>query len=1767
MLLSAGTFGGSGAVTFTGAGSTWTGGDVGGTGSSILAAGATLSYSAGTRTTARRLDIQQGATFSLDSGVLTATGGATNAGVINVATGTTARYGGSASYLLDSTGQFDGGGRIEFIDSAVVTSSTTAPLIADSTFTVRAQDSARFTMTTPTSIANLEVAGNAVVTAQGAFGSQNVSLTGGTLTLNGGSQIGNLTFSGGTFTGTGTGQTTLTGTGLWSRGVFAGKLRVASGASLTISGSGSDDSAGSVHKQFGAGTLTNDGTMTWTSGNINVIGAGSVVNNGVFTVDGGYDFGDLWVGDGIFSMLNSASGLIVKTSASGATTSFGSLGIPGGTANYVNFINNGAIDVQGGTLRFNVGYNGATGGGSVTHNGTLHIAQNSTFEVGTVGTFAHNGTTAMDANGTLRHVGGFTNAATGVISGLGTIDIGTGSTLRNDGQMLLGTDTHGTLTINGNFVQGAGGTLTTRVGGAATGQFDSLAVRGSATLNGRLVVVEDAGFSRDAAITIDVVTAAGALSGSFTSVMLPAEGYALAQTTNAVRLNYAAIVCGGICWDGGAGTTLWTDAANWTGNALPGLNDLVFINLAGGGQVLLTGGDQRIASLTTGAGSTLTIAGGALTLTGQSGTSSGLASTLAGNVTLTGGTLTVAGPATFADLRQSGGFSQFDGSVTVNRLTLSGGEGVTLRTNGSLTVTDNFDWRDQTDLDGAGTFTTAGLTAVTGSGGLGFGISVDWHNSGTVQLVNGALLHFYSTSDGNGGALINEAGGVIDLSGGNALALGTHSGPLSRFVNAGTLIKGSGGDQKLEGNYTFDNLGTVQVDGGRLDIRVSNADGGTDTGRYISNATLAFGAGQRQLAAGSDVTGSGTVEFSGARVTVDGSYGIAGTGSTRIAAGRADFASALTFANTLTVRGGVLNFNGNTRLNRLDMGWSGGDPATYSIIGGTGALTFTGGASTVTDGTLASGIVSGYDTTSGPLYVQVPTAPRTVTVASNASLTLGGDNYADLSGIALDNQGTLALVRNIHIHLDNTLDNAGTLQIGTATTALNQVADVAWTAPGSLAIHNTGTLTKQLDGSALLVASLNNSGTTDVYAGTLQLGGDYVQGANATLVTRLGYGTAGRLQAGGTAALAGVLQVVEAPGYNRASLDANIVSADGGLIGRFDTQRLPADYTIATSATGLNLRYSLISCGGICWDGGAGTSNWFDRTNWTGDALPGLNDLVFIDLAGGANVVLNAAPPVTVAGLTIGNANSLTLTGGILNTRNTTVRSGGTLSLSGGTLNFGSSLLSNGTINYDGGSLGGTLFTNNGRLNVLPGSSGNLTTTRLNNNGSIVVDASDGTFEFGSGGGMILANNGSVAVSNGTLSVLAHDTDASGPGADSGAWSVDSGATLRFRDAFRDFGPTSSVTGAGDVEFTAFSGGAFNVNGAYNVTGNTRITGNTLVNFNHSATFGQLDIAGNVGGVGTLNVLDGLNWTAGTVSGAGRSVVVGDWAHLNGDNLVLDGARLTLINSGQLGAGTQVAMNGNAQIIVSDSGTLGLGSNSAIVGSGSLVNRGTLEGTIGGGSSNVGVLLSNLNVVKASNGSLGLTGGIANTGSGSFVIGADATMELGGDLPPDIFDRIGGAGTLSFSPTSIPVINRTFSAQGGSPFSFSLRSGAVLSGAPLNGSIDGQAAGWIYTANTGYNGADNARFTLSLGSGTAVFNIRFNVSSPSLVPPQVVLDRVIPPEVVKPPPPIPPVPRIERPSAPTVLASVDELSDIVTASGSQIEQPLRDFRASRLQCR
>ncbi|MDP2868283.1 hypothetical protein [Methyloversatilis sp.] len=1784
LMLSSGIFGGSGTATFTQSGSTWTGGDVSGTGRLVLAAGSTLSYGAGTRTIARRLDIEQGGRLSLDSGSLTTTGGASNAGVVNVAFGATGRYGGSATYLLDATGQFDGGGRIEFINSAQVTSQTTAPPIADNTFTVRVQDSARFTLTTPGAIANLELAGSGQVIAQAGLQAGSLTQTGGTLTLNAASGAGTYNWNGGTLAGSST--FSIVGGGSWTRGTLTGNLVIANGASLTLSGTGSDDVQSTSYKRFGAGSLTNFGTLNWLEGHIDVIGAGRVDNHGLIDLAADFSFGDRSTGTGTFTMVNHNSGVISKTAGTGEFA-IGTLGIPGGTANYANFTNNGRINVFSGRLRFNIGYAGAPGGGTFIHNSFIEIGASSTLEIG--GALTYNGDADLGAGGVLRRLGGFTINNGADIFGNGTIDVGASGTLTNAGA--LGTLEYGTLSVTGNFVQTDTGILDLWIGGTSAGTYDQLAVSGSVTLGGTLVVTEDPAYTRSP-LSLALITAGNGISGTFATIDTPAAGYTTAVDGNAFRIGFGSIVCGGICWDGGAGTALWTDAANWSGDALPGLNDLVFIALDNGSSVVLNSGSHSIASLTTAAGNSLSISAGSLTLTGMSA--------LAGDLTLSGsGTLVTNGRLDATRFTQNGGtfsgsgdlfvsaaFSHTGGShIGSGRSVL--GSAVTFAP-GSYTFNRDFDI-EGTLTHTSGTLTVAAQRTLTISGELDWTAGSIISGPGALDVADGANVLINDSMGGGFHTLsaitVNNAGTVnYAVAGGNSREL---------LLNDGTVFNNTGrfnfaGDNVVSENVgnggTFNNSGTLAKTGGTgssgfaNQARFNNLDGGTvDSG-----------------------TGTLLIQTEGSHAGV---FNLAGN-NVRFNGSTQTFADGSVLRGTSNFNGATIRADGNLIIDGT-LNWSSGSTVTHA--GGTGTLNVLG-TSTLN---INDSQGSGFHTLSAITVNNAGTVNYAVAGGNSRELLLNdgtvfnntgrfnfaGDNVVSENagnGGSFNNSGTLAKTGGTGSsgfdNLARLVDQGGSYRGETGTlqlASLGTVSGVMHIAAGATlttapALTNTGVI----EGSG----TLNVGGGTLTNSGIVRPGGDDQIG-RLTVLGNFTQSAAGRIEAEfsgtstnqfdvldvrGDTLLDGVLEVQSlGSAVPVEGMQLPVVTASGALDAGALQLVAPTGFTTRTLGSSLSLGYTACTTG-ICWDGGAGSQLWTDAANWTGDVLPGVNDLVFITLAGGADVILNALPTVTVAGLTIGNANSLTLTGGVLNAP-TTVQQGGTLNLDGGNLNFGNALLNNGTLNYAGGTMNGNVFANNGALNVLSGSAGNLTTNRLNNNGSVIVD-SGATFEFGSGGGMIFANNGSVAVESGTLSVLAHDADASGPGADSGAYSVDSGATLRFRDAFRDFGPGSSITGSGDVEFTAFSGGVFNVNGGYNVGGETRVSGNTLVNFNSNATFGDLRVAGNIGGNGTLTVTDDLTWTAGSIGGNGRVIAVRGDTVLDGSNLALNGAVLNVGGSGLLNSGTQLALNGGSQLIVSDGASLGLGSNTRVGGTGSLVNRGTLEGTLGGGTSNVAVRLVNDGNVQASSGNLGLTGGIG--GGGLFVIGDNATMELGGDLPPDIFNRIGGNGTLSFSPTSAPVINQSFVVTGGTPLLFGLRSGAVLSSGPNNGVLDGQQSAWQYTANAGFNGNDSARFTLSLGSGTAVINLSFNVNSAAEPPPP-------PPPPAPPPEPLPgpvsvtvlpllretvqppkfKIPELATPKPQVQIASIDALSEIVTASGPSFEQPLREFSASRLQCR
>ncbi|MBI3484482.1 MAG: DUF11 domain-containing protein, partial [Acidobacteria bacterium] len=271
------------------------------------------------------------------------------------------------------------------------------------------------------------------------------SISGGTANFNSAASTNLLAVSSGILSGTNT--LTASGAFTWSGGTQTG-------AGITNANGGGSISNGIFLTQR---TLNTTGTMTWISGNINV-GIGAVWNNtGTLDITGN-DSIAFNQGGANLAFNNLGTGTVTK-SAGGATTVFQS-----------SFQNTGTVNANNGTLSYTGTFTQTAG--STTLNG------------GNIG-------------------GGITfNFFGGTLGGVGTI---TGN-VNNTGAVVGPGLTPGTLTITGNYIQGAGGSLNIELGGTAAGQFDVLAITGSATLDGTLNVLSFGGFSPGAGVSFQVMT-------------------------------------------------------------------------------------------------------------------------------------------------------------------------------------------------------------------------------------------------------------------------------------------------------------------------------------------------------------------------------------------------------------------------------------------------------------------------------------------------------------------------------------------------------------------------------------------------------------------------------------------------------------------------------------------------------------------------------------------------------------------------------------------------------------------------------------------------------------------------------------------------------------------------------------------------------------------------------------------------------------------------------------------------------------------------------------------------------------------------------------------------------------------------------------------------------------------------------------------------------------------------------------------------------------
>ena len=486
----------------------WQGGRLEGAGTTLIAAGATLSISGDASKGVRfgRIVRNEGSGTWSGSGAFSNGGDAmlVNAGTLTITAG---RADGSAlffgdtftntgSLIVDSTSianfssffhnqgtvAVNGGTlRLRGFNSDGGTDTGTYD-VADGALLAFAGGSRTMTASASVSGAGtVEVQGGSTTLA-GNYDVHSTRFVAGTFALDGPAAMNSLEMLSGTFRGSG--AVSVTDAFTWAGGNMRGSGTTTVGPAVDVAIDGATVALSDTR------TLVLQGSTTW-SGAVSISNGSSgvtLVNAGSFTSNGAGE----------------------RTYFAGTFRNEGSFVHAEGTAAFASgFDNIGVVEVQAGTLRLS-GFN-ATGG---TDSGSYAIAPGARLHF-------------SGGNRTL--------TSSALISGGGTVEHNFGA-LGNSATIAPGASPGILAWVAGSFVPLAGATLALEIAGTTPGSgHDLLAVDGNVTLGGALEVAFADGFVPAPADIFVIVTATGSISGDFVAMALPA-GYALMHEPDAVVL-------------------------------------------------------------------------------------------------------------------------------------------------------------------------------------------------------------------------------------------------------------------------------------------------------------------------------------------------------------------------------------------------------------------------------------------------------------------------------------------------------------------------------------------------------------------------------------------------------------------------------------------------------------------------------------------------------------------------------------------------------------------------------------------------------------------------------------------------------------------------------------------------------------------------------------------------------------------------------------------------------------------------------------------------------------------------------------------------------------------------------------------------------------------------------------------------------------------------------------------------------------------------------
>ncbi len=490
--------------------------------------------------------------------------------VSNGASGTTVTLGGTGSLTLNSSNIGVSSAGLTLVNGTGHTIQGSGQIGGDPSFALNNQGIINANQTAGLTVAagSITNGGTMEATAGGLIiGSDTINNAGGTILANGGT--------------------------VTLAGPFSALAQVVTGGAVNVINSGTLLATGTATSMQGV-TLTVDGTSTAVIGG--TIGGGSVVNNSGTVVLGGATFnsstlnnnGNVNATAGVSpftgTLSNNAGATINVTNSAaleflpgGKFTNNGTLNVAelsgfviGSGANFTNYQNQtltggtyniaGSLILTGADIVTNQATLAMSGGGVVEDASNLRdLSDNGTqgqfsllngFGLMTNGDFTNSGAVTISlgsalivnaAHGTYTQTGGSTMIDGTLMAG--TVDLnggdisGTGeleANVENNGSVDPG-DAPGTLNIDGDYTQGAGGVLNIEIDSAT--EYDALDIIGAAQLGGTLNVSFGGGFEPYDFETFSNVMTFSSVSGNFANVD-PAGNWVEIWTGDSLSLEF-----------------------------------------------------------------------------------------------------------------------------------------------------------------------------------------------------------------------------------------------------------------------------------------------------------------------------------------------------------------------------------------------------------------------------------------------------------------------------------------------------------------------------------------------------------------------------------------------------------------------------------------------------------------------------------------------------------------------------------------------------------------------------------------------------------------------------------------------------------------------------------------------------------------------------------------------------------------------------------------------------------------------------------------------------------------------------------------------------------------------------------------------------------------------------------------------------------------------------------------------------------------------------